>query len=132
LKKKGKFFESISAFGHKYAISLESIISSKDNSKIRLFNIDVKGAESFNKYRIQANFVGIMIENIQELKNRLEKRNTEKSEEVTKRINQSEEEIRFIQNSGLFTYILINKDRKDFLFNGIRLASKLYGLEIPE
>lgn len=132
MKKKGKFFESISAFGHKYAISLESIISSKDNSKIRLFNIDVKGAESFNKYRIQANFVGIMIENIQELKNRLEKRNTEKSEEVTKRINQSEEEIRFIQNSGLFTYILINKDRKDFLFNGIRLASKLYGLEIPE
>ena len=62
MEKKGQFYETANVFGNKYGTPLDNLNSYQKEGKICLFNIDIKGATKFYKSKIQANYIGIIVQ----------------------------------------------------------------------
>ena len=75
-----------------------------------ILDIDVQGADSVRNTEIPAIFLFIAPENIEVLKNRLEKRGTESQEAIERRLKNA---IGEIAQKDKYDYVIINKDLDD-------------------
>ena len=86
---------------------VEEILLSGKNC---ILDIDVQGADSVRNTKIPAIFLFIAPENIEVLKNRLEKRGTESQEAIERRLKNA---IGEIAQKDKYDYVIINKDLDD-------------------
>ncbi|HEY3250187.1 MAG TPA: guanylate kinase [Ignavibacteria bacterium] len=112
--KEGKFAEWETVHIHRYG-TLKSEIEKYINSKCNLvFDVDVKGALSIKKLYHEAIMIFIDVPTKQLLE-RLKKRNTESEEEMKKRYERMELEIKEKEH---FDYVVDNSDKPD----GVKIA----------
>lgn len=107
--KKGDFLEWEEVYPGKYYGTLRSELDRIwAQGKYVIFDIDVKGGVNIkNILKDQACSIFIMPPSIEELENRLRKRNTESEETLRERLSRAEMEISLSEN---FDYVVCNDD----------------------
>ncbi len=107
LIKKNKFYEYAKIFGHYYGTLKEYVDKTTQTNDI-LFDIDWQGTKQLSKFK-NLNLIKIFLitDNKQELKKRLIKRNQNTKEEIEKRFNSFDEDIKHWND---YDYIIINKN----------------------
>lgn len=104
--KKG-FVEWAKVFGNYYGTSRAQIKKAFREGDDIILSIDVKGARQVKKAHPESVSVFILPPSMEELANRLRKRNTEKRNELKKRLKESGKEI---EAAGEYDYLIVNKD----------------------
>ena len=97
LKKKGEFLESAEIFGNQYGTKKKFIEDAVRKGKAAVLTIDVEGARSVKKTlkgKIPFFSIFILPPSMSALRERLEGRSTDSPEEIEKRIQRAEEEIK--------------------------------------
>lgn len=93
--KAGKFIETATFSGNMYGTSKTSVEDVRKNGKICILEIEIEGAKQVKKTNLNAHFVFIKPPSVDELKNRLERRNTESKESLDMRLNTAIKEIEY-------------------------------------
>lgn len=93
--KAGKFIETATFSGNMYGTSKAAVEEVQKNGKICILEIEIEGAKQVKKTNLNAFFVFIKPPSIEELKKRLEKRNTESKESLDMRLNTAIKEIEY-------------------------------------
>lgn len=102
------FLEWAEVHGNYYGTSLQPIYAALDEKKLVIFDIDVQGFEQvMQKLASITTTVFITTPSIQELKNRLYKRDTDTKEVIEKRILNAKKEIEYLDK---YDYCIINDD----------------------
>ena len=103
---KGKFYEYAKIFENYYG-TLKSIVDETIKENDILFDIDWQGTKQLSKFK-SLNLIKIyLITDKKELKNRLTKRNQNTDEEVKKRFDSFDEDIKHWND---YDYIIINQN----------------------
>ena len=96
-QKKGEFLESAEIFSHFYGTRKRKIEDEIKLGKTVLLAIDIQGARNIRKFlmeKIPLISIFILPPSIPVLRERLEKRNTDSQEEIGKRVDRAQEEIK--------------------------------------
>ena len=102
-----KFYEYAEIFGNYYGTSKENVDKDIKSNDI-IFDIDWQGTKQLSKFKnLKLIKIYLITENKEELKKRLVKRNQNTSEEVEKRFNSFDEDIKHWRD---YDYIIINKN----------------------
>lgn len=104
----GEFVEWEKFYDYYYGTLKKIVDANISNGLVTVFEVDVKGAISIKKVYPFATLIFIAPPSIEELKERLIKRNTESDEDLKKRIERAEMELGF-------------KDQFDYVVNNINL-----------
>lgn len=104
---KNEFVEWEKFYDYYYGTLKSQIDDNIKNGRHTVFEVDVKGAISIKKYYPEAVLIFIAPPSIEELKQRLIKRNTETEEDLKKRIERAEMELSF---KDKFDYVVSNSD----------------------
>ena len=107
MKEDGLFAEWAEVHGNYYGTLIKSINDSVDNGTDILLDIDVQGANQLKGKFSEAVFIFVIPPSIKLLENRLKKRNSDKKEDITLRMNVVKLEIK---QSKEYDYIIINDD----------------------
>lgn len=84
--------------------------------KICVLDIDVKGARDiYASGKIDCNYLFVKTPTLKDLELRLIARKTETPESLRKRLDNAEREVKFAEESGLFTKFLSNDKVEDFM-----------------
>ncbi|MGI9535321.1 MAG: guanylate kinase [Thermodesulfobacteriota bacterium] len=105
--KNKKFAEWAEVFGNYYGTPLLEVNKAINNGSDVLLEIDVKGAKKIRNKFNDSIHVFIIAPDMKELRQRLEKRKTDSSDEIVKRLNIADKEITEVEN---YDYIIINED----------------------
>jgi len=105
--KKGEFVEWAWVHGNRYGTLKKFVAQAKKRGKTALFVLDVQGGMAFKKKHPQSVLIFILPPSMRELKRRLIKRGTEKTEERKKRLKTALKEINFWSK---YDYVVINKN----------------------
>lgn len=107
LIKNEKFYEFAKIFGNYYGTSKDTVDSTIKTNDI-LFDIDWQGTKQLNKFKnLKLIKIFLITSKKSDLKKRLEKRNQNTREELEKRINSFEEEVKHWTD---YDYIIINEN----------------------
>ena len=107
----GQFLEHASVHDHYYGTSLKPIISSLNEGKLVIFDIDVQGHRIVKqKLNNIATSVFITTPNLQELENRLKSRGTDTIDTINKRIKNAKIEIEQISK---YDYFIVNDNLEE-------------------
>ena len=106
LIKKNEFYEHAKIFGNYYG-TLKSNVDEMILKNDIIFDIDWQGTKQLSKYKNLKLIKIYLITNKDELKKRLVKRNQNTSEEIEKRFNSFDENIKHWKD---YDYIVINKN----------------------
>lgn len=104
------FIEWVEVFGNKYGTSKEFITSAISDGKDVLLEIDVQGAKKIKKIFPEAITIFILPPSIEELRERMKKRNEDTEQEMEIRLKKARDEI---MHSTFYDYIVINDDIKN-------------------
>lgn len=104
---KNEFLEWEENFGYYYGTSAEQVRECLSEKEDIILSIDVKGARSIKERIPESVSVFIMPPSIEELSERLRKRNTDHHEEMERRLKESHKEI---AASNEYDYLIVNKD----------------------
>ena len=110
LRRKGEFLEWAEIFGYSYGTRKKAIEEAVGAGKIVLLAIDVQGARNLRKLlRQKIPFVSIFIlpPSVSVLRERLEKRDTDSVDEIERRIERAQEEIKAAKE---YDATVINRD----------------------
>ena len=120
LKKKNYFIETAKIFNNYYGSPYSNINKSFKNNNHILFDIDWQGAKKLRKNFDKSNIVDFFIlpPNKRELKRRLEKRGTDKKEEIKIRLSHALNEI---NHHSEYQYVLINDNISETVSNLIKI-----------
>ena len=102
---KHEFIEWEKNFGYYYGTSIKQVQEITDRGQDIILSIDVKGARKVKKQFPDSISVFIMPPSKEELKERLEKRNTERRDQLDIRLKESEKEI---ASADEYDYMIIN------------------------
>ena len=97
LKKKQEFLEWAEVFGHSYGTRKNVVEEAVKKGRTVILTVDVQGAQSIRKVagqRLPHLSIFILPPSVSVLRERLEKRSTDSPEEIEKRIQMAEEEIK--------------------------------------
>lgn len=123
--KNGEFVEYEEVYAGSYYGTLRSEVQRIwEKGHIIVFDIDVKGGVNLKKL-YGKNALSIFIEppSIEELRNRLISRGTDKPEDIEKRVSKAAEELSY---SDKFDIILVNSDLQETLARAEELISGFY------
>lgn len=123
--KNGEFVEYEEVYAGSYYGTLRSEVQRIwEKGHIIVFDIDVKGGVNLKKL-YGKNALSIFIEppSIEELRNRLISRGTDKPEDIEKRVSKAAEELSY---SNKFDTILVNSDLQETLARAEELISGFY------
>ena len=95
-------------------------------TQICLLEIEMKGAEKFIKAGLKAYVIFIQPPSIEELRERLTKRGTEKPEVIEKRMKIALEELEASKVNEFITASLVNDDFEVFYQNTVQVLKKQY------
>ena len=101
------FIEHASVHGHRYGTLKSEVYSRMENGQNVLLDIDPQGARAVMAKEPDCVSVFILPPSYHELKVRLHTRNTEKEEEIQRRLNNARGEIEQI---GRYRYLVVNDD----------------------
>ncbi|KAG6743846.1 hypothetical protein POTOM_052549 [Populus tomentosa] len=148
--KDGKFVEYASVHGNLYGTSIEAVEVVTDAGKVNIsvppflgqpillcykqlwipivrciLDIDVQGARSVRASSLEAILIFICPPSMEELETRLRSRRTETEEQILKRLQNAEVEMKQGKSSGIFDHILYN-DNLDDCYESLK---KLLGID---
>lgn len=104
-KERGDFLEYANVFGHYYGTSKESVVRLQQQGKHVLLVIDTQGAMRLKK-TLDAVFIFICPPNVDELKRRLERRQSETEESMATRLSWAKHEIERLPD---YDYCIVNE-----------------------
>ena len=108
--KQNELIEYEEIFGNYYGTPKSEVEKVRNNDKCLIFDIDVKGALSIKKlYPEESCLIFISPPSIEELRKRLQGRQSETDEEIENRIERANYEMSF---KDKFDYVIINDDLK--------------------
>ena len=126
LIKEKKFYEYAKIFENYYGTLKKNVDDSIKKNDL-LFDIDWQGTKQLSQFKnLKIIKIYLITSNKNELKNRLIKRNQNSSEEIEKRFNAFDEDIKHWND---YDYIIINKNL-DVCFKQIENIIKLYKQKI--
>jgi len=73
-----------------------------------IIEIDINGAKALYKKGYQANYIGVLPPSLETLRERLKLRKSENTDQITKRLEVADEEIKEINSSPFFAYRVTN------------------------
>lgn len=123
---KGAFIEFEEVYSGSYYGTLRSEMERIwDKGNVILFDIDVKGGVNIKRL-LGNNALSIFVRppSIDELQARLEKRNTDTPEAISKRVAKAQEELTFEEQ---FDYVLVNDDLQSALQEAERVIENFTG-----
>ncbi len=106
---RNEFLEWANVYGNYYGVPRESIKKSLSGGADTIVKVDVQGAATIKKLLPQAVFIFLMPPSMEELSQRLSRRNTETAETYSHRLETAEEEMRKLK---LFNYIVVNHENE--------------------
>jgi guanylate kinase len=106
----GKFIEYAEVHGNFYGTSFASVESVSKLGKICILDIDVQGAENVRKSSLNPRYIFISPPSMETLEARLRGRNTEKEEDILKRLNNAANELAYSKVDGNFDRVFVNDD----------------------
>ena len=104
--RKRDFVEWAWVHGNRYGTQKKFVTKAKREGKVALFVLDVQGGMAFKKKYPQSVLIFILPPSMKELKRRLAKRGTERTEDMKKRLKTALKEINFWSK---YDYVVINK-----------------------
>ena len=103
-----EFVEYAYVHGNYYGTSMTSIADTLSKGKHLLIDIDVQGAQQIeDRYGDEGVFIFILPPNFDLLRERLTDRQTDKPDEIERRLKKAEEEVTHYHN---YDYVIINDD----------------------
>ncbi len=122
--KEGKFLEYALVYDNYYGTPKDYVDEILNRGYDCILEIDPQGAMQIKEKMEDAVFVFIVPPSMEELKNRLTFRGTEKPEEIAKRFNNAEKEF---ENMSNYDYVIINDKIEDAVHEveSIIIAEKL-------
>ena len=102
---RGNFLEHIEVHGNFYGTHKSAVREIKNQGKICILDIDVKGAMDIAKQtgkEFKCHYLFVQTNTIDDLKQRLVARGTETEETLNKRLSNAENEMKTAKGSGLF------------------------------
>ena len=118
LLKKNELLESASVYGNWYGVPKQPVRNALKEGKDTIVKVDVQGAATIKKILPNAIFIFLMPPSLDELKNRLRQRYTEKPPELAIRLRAAADEIKQVSK---FDYLVMNnKDGLDIAVEEIR------------
>ena len=101
------FLEWAEVHGHYYGTPWEQVVSSLENGRDVLLEIDVQGARQVKIHLPQACFIFVLPPDVETLKKRLRRRGTEDESEMKTRLDRATREM---AEAPWFDYLVINDD----------------------
>jgi guanylate kinase len=101
------FLEWAQVHGHYYGTPREQVVSSLENGRDVLLEIDVQGARQVKIHLPQACFIFVLPPNVETLKKRLRRRGTEDESAMKIRLDQATREM---AEAPWYDYVVINDD----------------------
>jgi len=102
---KGELLEWEENFGHYYGTSKAQLDEAIENKEDLILSIDVKGARKVREKIPESISIFVMPPSVEELRSRLEGRNTDQETDVSQRLKESEREI---ASSDEYDYVIVN------------------------
>lgn len=106
MEKEGKFLETANVHGNLYGTSKNEVVPYIEEGKDVVLDIDVQGAKQIRE-KIEVVAIFILPPNIEELMRRLVNRDTDREEDIKRRIRNSKEEVR---EAYEFDYLVVNNN----------------------
>jgi len=132
----GHFLEWAEVHGNYYGTSLKPIKEALAEGKLVIFDIDVQGHEIVRKKLNDiTTSVFITTPSLNELKNRLQNRNTDSQDIIDNRVENAKHEIKYFQK---YDYFIVNDDLDTAskqlvgIANVTRIKSKLFDSKLYE
>ncbi|MDO5649245.1 MAG: guanylate kinase [Gallicola sp.] len=104
---KKEFLEYAQVHGNYYGTPRKFVTESIDGGDIVILEIDVQGALQVKENCPEAVYIFLLPPDLQELRNRIEKRSTEDEDTINLRMNNAQTELTFIDK---YDYAVINDD----------------------
>lgn len=105
--KEGEFLESAWVHGHHYGTAHSTVNRHREQGEDLVMELDPQGAASIRKLNLDAVFIFVLPPSLEELENRLRKRNTESEEKIAARLETGKMEI---SQYRLYDYIVTNHE----------------------
>ncbi len=105
LRASGGMLESAQVYEYWYGIPYASVQKAIDNGLDTLIKVDTQGAKTLKQILPQSTFIFIRPERVEDLRNRLSRRNSETDEQLHIRIQKAEAEL---QEQVWFDYVVVN------------------------
>ena len=102
---KGELLEWEENFGHYYGTSKAQLDEAIEKKEDLILSIDVKGARKVREKIPESISIFVMPPSVEELRSRLEGRNTDQETDVSQRLKESEREI---ASSDEYDYVIVN------------------------
>lgn len=103
---RGELIEYEEIFGNYYGTLVSQLQRAKNDNRILLFDVDVKGALSIKKfYPEESLLIFLSPPSMEVLEERLRNRNTENEEQLAKRLSRAKSEI---EQANKFDYLITN------------------------
>ncbi|KAK6535134.1 hypothetical protein TWF694_001614 [Orbilia ellipsospora] len=108
----GKFIENAEFSGNLYGTSIQAVKDVQEAGRICILDIEMEGVKQVKKTILNdtSSFIFVKPPSIEELRKRLEGRNTESPESLQKRLAQAEKELEFAKTPGVHDMIIVNDD----------------------
>jgi len=104
---KGELLEWEENFGHYYGTSKAQLDEAIEKKEDLILSIDVKGARKVREKIPESISIFVMPPSVEELRSRLEGRNTDQETDVSQRLKESEREI---ASSDEYDYVIVNEE----------------------
>ena len=121
-----QFLEWAKVHNHYYGTSIKPIEEALRKDQLIVFDVDVQGHRSIKMHYPRAKSVFITTPDDKTLKNRLENRQTDSDEIISKRLHHAYKEM---QHIDFFDYLIINDDIKQSQKQILGIAHSLYSLQ---
>ncbi|KAK6517268.1 guanylate kinase [Arthrobotrys megalospora] len=108
----GKFIETAEFSGNMYGTSIQAVKDVQDHGKVCILDIEMEGVKQVKRTDLNetCTFIFVRPPSVEELKKRLEGRNTETPESLANRLAQAEKELEFAETPGVHDKIIVNDD----------------------
>lgn len=103
------FLEYAGVYGHRYGTPKKPVLEAMESGKDVILEIEMQGAQNVKNNYPDAILIFVLPPSLQELRNRLDKRNSDSPEQIIKRTAATLSEIHKIKD---YDYFLINDDLK--------------------
>ncbi|KAF3907256.1 hypothetical protein ABW20_dc0106422 [Dactylellina cionopaga] len=108
----GKFIETAEFSGNLYGTSIQAVKDVQDAGKVCILDIEMEGVKQVKKTDLNnmCTFIFVQPPSFQELRKRLEARNTETPQSLEARLTQAERELEHAKTLGFYDKIVTNDE----------------------
>lgn len=107
MKENGEFLETARYVNNQYGTAKKEIESIRSQNKVPILDIEIQGYKQILETDLQVKSMFITVEDFEDLRERLIKRNTDSPEVINKRMDQAKSDMAEYA-SHKFDYILVN------------------------